>query len=419
VRYFIVGLLFVTTVINYLDRSSISLAGPGITDELHLNSIQMGLVFSAFAWAYSPLQLPGSVLVDRIVPRLLYPVTIFFWSLSATLLGAAGALWQIVALRLGLGAFEAPSFPMNNRIITSWLPEGERAMGVATYVSGQYVGLAFLTPVLVMIQLALGWRGMFVAAGSIGLVWAVCFYAFYRDPARSRRANATELQHIRDGGGKVDWQRRAKRGEQPSAGDVRVGRMFRSRKLWGVLLAHMGETSANWFFLTWFPTYLVRYRHIEFVKVGFMATLPFLAAFAGVLLSGTLSDMLYRRGWSLSFARKTPIVIGLLLAIAIIGANYVDNPAFIIAFMTLAFFGSGLAAISWSVVSSIAPANLVGLASGCFNFIGTSMGIVVPIVIGALVRGGDFAPALVFVGGMASMSVFCWLVVVGRIETIR
>ena len=418
-RHLIVGLLFVTTVINYLDRSSISIAAPGIAAEMHLNSIEMGLVFSAFAWAYSPLQLPGSMLVDRIVPRLLYPCTIFLWSIFSALLGLAGALWQIVALRLGLGAMEAPSFPMNNRVVTSWLPERERAMGVAVYVSGQYVGLAFLTPVLVMIQLAAGWRGMFVAAGSVGIIWAVCFYAFYRDPAQSRRANAAELQLIRDGGGKVDWQRRPKPGDRQDEGAVPAGRMFRSRKMWGLLLAHMGETAANWFFLTWFPTYLVRYRHIEFLKVGFMATLPFLAAYAGVLLSGYVSDLLFRRGYSLSFARKTPIVTGLILATAIIGANYVDKPAFIIAFMTLAFFGSGLAAISWSVVSSIAPANLVGLASGAFNFIGTSMGITVPIVIGALISGGNFAPALVFVGGMAMLSVLSWLLIVGTIEPIR
>jgi ACS family D-galactonate transporter-like MFS transporter len=116
VRYLIVLLLFISTVINYLDRSSISIAGPGIADELHLNSIQIGLVFSAFAWVYSPLQLPGAVLVDRITPRLLYPGIIFVWSLFSMLLGAAGALWQIVVLRLGLGACEAPSFKFRVRV---------------------------------------------------------------------------------------------------------------------------------------------------------------------------------------------------------------------------------------------------------------------------------------------------------------
>jgi len=150
-----------------------------------------------------------------------------------------------------------------------------------------------------------------------------------------------------------------------------------------------------------------------------MATLPFLAAWVGVLLSGYLSDRMLRAGYSLSIARKVPIVTGMLLAMTLIGANYVEAPFLIIVFMTIAFFGSGLAAISWSVVSSIAPVNLVGLASGTFNFVGTSMGIVVPLVIGFLVRGNDFSPALIFVSGMGLLSVVSWTAIIGPIERIQ
>lgn len=413
VRRLMVGLLFVSVVINYLDRSSISIAAPSIADELHLTPVQMGLVFSAFAWAYSPLQIPGSMLVDRIGPRVLYPIAIFCWSLFATMQGLASSMWQLFAFRLGVGASEVPSFPMNNRVVTTWLPERERAMGVGTYVSGQYVGLAFLAPVLVWLQAELGWRGMFIATGLFGLVWAGCFRLLYREPHESR-ANAAEVELIRSGGGQTEW------GDSREAGPVAIPASiaFRSRKMWGLLLAHMGETCANWFFLTWFPTYLVKYRHIQFIKVGFMATLPFLAAWIGVLLSGWLSDRMLRGGFSLSVARKVPIVTGMLLATSLIGANYVSSPALIITFMTVAFFGSGLAAISWSVVSSIAPVNLVGLASGTFNFVGTSMGVVVPLIIGFLVNSDDFSPALVFVGSMALLSVLSWTVVIGRIERI-
>ncbi len=413
VRKGVVGLLFVSVVINYLDRSSISIAGPGIADELHLTPVQMGLVFSAFAWAYSPLQIPGSFLVDRIRPRVLYPLAILCWSLAATVQGLTNSMWQLVAARLGVGASEVPSYPMNNRIVTTWLPEAERARGVGFYISGQYVGLAFLSPALVWLQGEFGWRGMFLVTGGLGMAWAGLFYLLYRDPAESR-ANAGELALIADGRGET-----AIGGGSGAAAPMPASVAFRSRKMWGMLLAHMGETCTNWFFLTWFPTYLVKYRHIDFLKAGFMATLPFLAAWAGVLLSGYLSDLLLRRGCSLSLSRKLPIVTGMLLATTLVGASFVDSPALIIAFMTVAFFGSGLAAISWSVVSSIAPVNLVGLTSGAFNFVGTSMGIVVPLVIGVLVTGDDFSPALVFVGFMAALSVFSWTVVVGRIERIR
>lgn len=420
-RRMIVAMLFVTVVINYLDRSSISIAGPHIADDLHLSPVQMGLIFSAFAWAYSPLQIPGSFLVDRIVPRVLYPIAIALWSLFSFLQGFAGSLWQLFALRMGVGGSEVPSYPMNNRIITTWLPERERATAVGIYISGQYVGLAFLSPVLVLIQNAFGWRGMFMITGALGILWAFGFYLLYRDPLNSRHANRAELNLIEEGGGRLSWTDETKvDGKQNYKTDdgASLGKLFSSRKLWGLLIAHMGETCANWFFLTWFPTYLVKYRHIEFLKVGFMATLPFLAAWFGVLLSGYVSDRLLKRGYSLTFARKCPIIIGLVLATSIIGANFASSPAMIIGCMTLAFFGSGLAAISWSVVSSISPAHYVGLVSGTFNFIGTSMGILVPIAIGYLISGDDFSPALIFVGGMSILSIVSWTVVMGKIEAI-
>ncbi|MDE2514874.1 MAG: MFS transporter [Rhodospirillales bacterium] len=415
-RWFVVVLLFVTTVINYVDRSSISIAGPAIRADLHLSPVELGFIFSAFAWAYSPLQIPGSILVDRIAPRFLYTGVIFFWSLFSTLIGFATSFAGIFGLRLALGACEAPSFPMNNRIVTAWLPEAERARGVAIYVSGQYVGLAFLTPVLVLIQTQFGWQGMFIATGCVGLLWSGAFFALYRDPARAPGVSAG----VRAGADAPIAAADAGAAAPIAAGPpVPAGRAFRDRRLWGLLLAHCSETAANWFFLTWFPTYLVRYRHIAFLKFGFLATLPFLAAYIGVLLSGTISDYLLRRGYSLTFARKLPIVSGLVLAVAIVGANFAQSPALIIACMTIAFFGSGLGAISWSLVSSVAPPNLVGLASGAFNFVGTSMGIIVPIVIGFLVRGGSFAPAILFIGAMSLLSVISYLFIMGPVEQVR
>lgn len=414
-RWFIVVLIFITTVINYVDRSSISIAGPLIRSDLHLTPVELGFIFSAFAWAYSPLQIPGSFLVDRIAPRFLYTGVIFFWSLCSMLIGFASSFAAIFGLRLALGACEAPSFPMNNRIVTNWLPERERARGVAVYVSGQYVGLAFLTPVLVLIETHFGWQGMFIATGLVGIVWSGAFFLLYRDVGTTARANEAERALIEAGRAAATPSAPA----GPVAAPVPAGRAFRNRRLWGLLLAHCSETAANWFFLTWFPTYLVRYRHIAFLKFGFLATLPFLAAYIGVLLSGTISDYLLRQGYSLTFARKAPIVTGLILAVAIVGANFAHSPALIITFMTIAFFGSGLGAISWSLVSSVAPPNLVGLASGAFNFVGTSMGIIVPIVIGFLVRGGSFAPAIAFIGAMSLLSVISYLFIMGPVEQVR
>ena len=157
---------------------------------------------------------------------------------------------------------------------------------------------------------------------------------------------------------------------------------------------------------------------MSFVKVGFLATLPFLAAFVGVLSSGLLSDALVRRGMSLGAARKTPIVVGLLLSASIIGANYVDTPALIIAYMTLAFFGNGLASITWSLVSAIAPERLIGLTGGVFNFFGNLSGIAVPIIVGYLARDYGFSAGLIYVGALGVVGALSYVFVVGTVERL-
>jgi MFS transporter, ACS family, D-galactonate transporter len=420
VRYTILALIFVNVVINYMDRSNISVAASAIGKDLNLTSVELGLIFSAFGWAYAALQIPGGWMVDRFGPRIMYTFSLFTWSLATLLQGFARGFAGLFGLRLAVGVFEAPAFPTNNRIVTSWFPDKERASAIAMYTSGQFVGLAFLTPLLVTIQHMIGWRGLFIVTGLIGIIWAVVWHIVYRDPTQSRRVNKEELDYIEQGGGLIDRKSTQEKVQQQSKFRwTDLKQVFVHRKLWGIYLGQFAVTSTLWFFLTWFPTYLVEYRHLDFIKSGFLASVPFLAAFCGVLISGFLSDYLVKRGISMGVARKTPIIIGLLLSTSIVGANFVDSTALIIMFMTIAFFGNGLASITWVLVSALAPKNLVGLTGGVFNFIGNLSSIIVPIVIGFLVKGGNFAPALVFIGGMALMGALSYIFLVGKVERIQ
>ena len=140
------ALLFVSVVINYLDRANLSIAAPLLGKDLAIDSVKMGLVFSAFGWSYVFCQVPGGWLVDRVHPRTLYAILIALWSVATALLGFSAGLAMLFALRLAIGALEAPSFPINNRVVTTWFPERERATAIGFYTSGQFVGLAFLTP---------------------------------------------------------------------------------------------------------------------------------------------------------------------------------------------------------------------------------------------------------------------------------
>ncbi|MFM0251039.1 MFS transporter [Paraburkholderia sediminicola] len=410
-------MLFVTVVITYLDRSNLSIAATAIAQDLQLDPAHMGLVFSAFGWSYALLQIPGGMLVDRTRPRLLLALVIGLWSLATILQGFASAFAMLLSLRVLLGALEAPAYPTLNRVVTTWFPDSERARAIATYTSGQYVGLAFLTPALVLTQQHFGWQGVFFLTGAIGIAWGFVWYALYREPSEASDVNEAELETIRAGGGLVELGDTRRARARYTAADWRA--VLGNRKLWGVYIGQIAVTSTLWFFLTWFPTYLVKYRHMDFLKAGFMAAVPFLAAFVGILASGLLSDWMIKRGVSATVARKVPIVTGLLLSTAIVGANYVETTSMVILFMAIAFFGSGFSSITWVLVSSMAKKELLGLTGGMFNLMGNLSSICVPIVTGLIVRNNDFKPALVFMSGVGLVGALSYLFLVGRIERIR
>ncbi|WP_396331491.1 MFS transporter [Burkholderia anthina] len=418
-RLLILILLFVTVVINYLDRSNLSIAAPALFKELNIDPVRAGLVFSAFGWTYALMQIPGGWLVDKVSPRVLYAGALALWSAATLLLGFAGSFVGLIVLRLAVGALEAPAYPINNRVVTTWFPTRERASAIGGYTSGQFVGLAFLTPVLAWLQVHLGWHMVFVATGVAGIAWAAIWYAVYREPRAFPGVNAAEIALIRDGGGLVDLEDRiAARSERTPSTWRDLGVVLGRRKLWGIYLGQFALNSTLWFFLTWFPTYLVKYRGMDFIKSGFLASLPFLAAFVGVLCSGLLSDWLMRRGASQGFARKLPIISGLLISTCIIGANFVSSTGWVIAFMTIAFFGNGFASITWSLVSGLAPARLLGLTGGMFNLIGNLSAIATPIVIGLLVDGADFSRAITYIAAMALAGSLSYGLLVGKVERI-
>ncbi len=418
-RYRILAFLFINVVINYMDRANISVAATSLSEEFGLSSVQLGLIFSAFGWTYAALQIPGGLLTDRLGPRLLYALSLIGWSFVTLLQGFANGFAMLFGLRLATGALEAPAYPINNRVVTGWFPDNERASAIAVYTSGQYIGLALLTPVMATIQYYLDWRGLFIITGSVGIVWGLLWYLFYRDPLKHKQVSQAELDHIEKGGGIINYRAEKNNADKSKFTWKNLREVFSHRKLWGIYLGQFAITSTLWFFLTWFPTYLVKYRGFDFIKTGFLASVPFLAAFAGILLSGFLSDFLVKRKVPADIARKVPVITGLLLSVAIVGANYVNSPALIILFMAIAFFGNGMASITWVFVSLLAPKHLIGVTGGAFNFIGNLSSVSVPFIIGFLVRKGNFEPALIFISVMAVLGICCYVFLVGKIERVK
>ncbi len=417
-RYAILAMVFINVVINYMDRSNISVAGPQIIKEFNLSPVQLGYIFSAFGWTYALLQIPGGIMADRFGPRIIYTFCLITWSIATVSQGFAKGFASLFGLRMAIGVFEAPSYPTNNRIVTTWFPDKERASAIAIYTSGQFIGLAFLTPALTLLQHYAGWRGLFIITGIIGIAWGIAWYFMYRGPLEHKKINQAELDYIENGGGLIVRKENAQ-SEKPAFKWADLKEVFSHKKLWGIYLGQFMLNATMWFFLTWFPTYLVQYRGLDFIKSGYLASAPFLAAFAGILISGFLSDYLVRRGVNTGIARKAPVITGLLLSVSIIGANYVSSPALIIFFMCLSFFGNGLASITWVFVSALAPKHLVGLTGGVFNFIGGLAAVFIPLIIGYLVTEVSFAPAIIFIASLGVAGALCYIFLVGKVERIE
>lgn len=416
-RWFpILALVAVGTMVNYLDRTVLGIAAPYLTKELGLTAASLGIVFSAFSWSYALLQIPGGIFLDRFGTRTTYTLALTLWSGFTALMGLVAGLPSLILTRIGVGVFEAPCFPANSRILATWFPQNERARANSIYSVGQYAGIAFLSVPLFWVTQQFGWRGLFFLAGGFGVLLGGLFWWLYREPSQDAEINAEELAHIEAGGGGEY------KGTRVAFSWGNIGKLLRHRQILGASIGQFGGNSTQVFFVTWFPTYLVNVRGMDFINAGMMTMLPYIGASIGVLVAGQFSDRLLKRSGSANLARKIPIVGGMLLASTIVLANYVPagSDMLVIAIMSVAFFGQGMTNLGWTVISDVAPKELIGLTAGLFNFSANLAGIVTPLVIGyAYQSTGSFVGPLIYIGVVALIGAFSYSVILGDIHRLE
>lgn len=410
-RWFILFLVCLITFINYLDRANLAVAAPYLSKDLGLNATKMGLIFSAMGWSYTLMQIPCGWFLDRFGPRLVYGVALVGWSVMTMAISIGSGLRSMIGFRLGLGFFEAPAFPANNRIVTAWFPSRERGFAIGAYTGAEYIGLALCTPILTWLLVTFGWRSIFIATGLIGVLCAFVWFAFYYDPAKFKGVNKAELDLIKEGGGLSDTVV-----EQKKVTWKEMKYLFTSRQLWGMYIGGFANAAILFFFMTWFPSYLVSEKHMTMLKVGIYGALPYLSAIAGVLVAGKWSDWMISKEYGLGVSRKLPVIVGLLLCSVVVGANYSNDVNVVIAFMCVAFFGQGMAsAITWALLSEIVPKELVGSCGGTYNFITNVGGTLSPAIVGYLIATtGSYSSALVFVSSMGLLGAFSYIFIIGK-----
>lgn len=415
VRFGMLALLATGTMINYMDRTILGIAAPTMTQDLGITAAIMGFVFSAFSWTYAIAQVPGGIFLDKFGSKITYFCALFFWSVFTGLQGCAIGLKSLLAFRFGLGLSEAPCFPTNSRVVSVWFPQQERARATAIYTVGEYLGLACFSPLLFWMMGTYGWRSLFIAAGIVGVVFAGAWAIWYREPKDCKKVNQAELDYIAAGGGLE-----VKTASTDTFSWAKVGMLLKYRQIVGASIGQFAGNTVLVFFLTWFPTYLATERHMGWLKVGFFAIMPFLAAAIGIMFGGWLSDQLLKKTGSANIARKFPIVGGLLLASTIISANWIANDTMVIAVLSVAFFGQGMVGLGWTLISDVAPKKLMGLTGGLFNFMANLAGIFTPLIIGFIISAtGSFFYALMYVGAAALLGVFAYIFILGDVKRIE
>ena len=394
VRWQILAVMLLLSMVTYLDRVNISIAARHITDEYHLTDVQMGKIFSAFILAYGLFQVPGGWLADRFGPRRVLTLAIIWWSLSTvltasivSLLGANGAwiVFWLALSRFALGIGEAAAWPSFNRTISSWMAVKERGFASSVPLAGGGLGAAITPPLIAWLMLTYGWRATFWISGLLGVGAALVWYVLVRDrPELHPRVNAAEIAIIHSG-------------REP---EVRVAkttpwlRILSQANVWLLFLSAMTCGYMVYIYMTWFFTYLVEERHLSQMTGSWYNTGPYIAMAVLTPIGGVASDRIARK-FSLRLGRRAIAMGGMLIAgFALIAGARVENIVVSIVFLSL---GAGAIYFAlaghWATSIDISPEH-AGTVSGFMNFGGNVGGLVSPVLTPLFARQFGWTPAL-------------------------
>ena len=315
VRYVILALILLLATVAYADRAILSISGPGIKQQFGLSPVQLGFILSAFSWSYVVGQVPGGLLLDRLGTKAVYGVALVLWSIATFAIGLVGGVTSDVSLAIGLlfalrfvvGLVEGPSFPANNRVVVMWFPNDERGLATSLFASAAYFAVAIFSPLSGWLVSLFGWPAPFFALGVIGLASAGLWVFLMRQPRNHPWVSQLELDRMIAGGALVDIDTQQEINSRPHLSWEILGVLLGNRMLWCAYIGQYCGIALSYFFITWFPIYLVQARGMNIMQAGFATFVPSVAGFLGGMTGGAVSDMLIRRGWSVSWARKTPL----------------------------------------------------------------------------------------------------------------
>ena len=407
-RIQVVAITFLTLagIVNYLDRSTLSIANHSVSQELGLSASQMGLLLSAFSFAYAFSQLPIGILLDRFGARVMLGLGMFLWSAAQLCGGLVTSLSQFLVARVALGLGEAPNFPAGAKVVSEWFGVHERGRPTGIFITSSTIGPALAPPVLTVLLLAFGWRTMFIVMGVLGIAVSIGWYLVYRD-RRNIALESQEVAFLTAGEPEQRAERRMTMHEWRG--------LFRKSTTWGMIFGNMGVIYMVWLYLTWLPAYLEHERHLSIAHTGWLVSIPYLFGTLGMLSSGFVADGLMARGMAPMRSRKWPICVGLLgAALFTVPAAFTPNLTLAMIYLSAAMYFVNMASgACWALATVAAPRHMVASLGSIQNFGGYFGGSFAPFITGIVVdKTHSFINAFLISAGIAFAAALVYIFVV-------
>ncbi len=405
-RWWIVWTLFFSTVINYIDRQTLSVLAPIITREFHMTNVDYSRILSAFQIAYAGMWLVGGVLIDVIGTRLGLTLAMVWWSLASMLPAVARSVAQFSLFRFLLGIGEGCNWPGASKTVAEWFPARERGLAVAIFDSGSSVGAVIAPPFVGFLAYRLGWRFAFLLSGTLGFLWLILWLALYHPFTRHPRLTPEERSLIESG-----------RGTSPVLARQGLGRwlgLLKQPNVWGIVLGRSLTDPIWWFYVFWLPKYLSDARGFNLKQIASFAWIPFLAADIGNFTGGLTSGFLIKRGMPVVRARKWVCVISSLPILAGIPAALAHSPYVALGLISLATWGYA----SWSTMgltfpSDLFPQEVVASVTGLSGLAASGVsGLLFTPLVGWLVDHYSYFPAFLAAGLVPLLATACVLILI-------
>ena len=389
-RWWIAALLFLATVINYIDRQTLSVLAPVLRDEFGMSNTDYSRIVSAFMLAYLIMQAGSGRIMDWVGTRRGFALTITWWSIAAMLHAGARSALSFGVFRFLLGLGEAGNWPGAVKAISEWFPARERAFAIGFFNSGSTLGAVIAPPLVAWLALTYGWRNAFLLTGSLGFFWLVLWLILFRLPHEHRWLRKSELEHIR-------------KGQQDDQAAQRIPwiQLFSYKQVWGLVLSRMLSDPVWWFYVFWLPNYLKGERDFSLAMIGYFAWIPFLAADIGCLAGGAISGYLIKLGLPVLRARKAVMFVSALLMMSGIPAVLVEDANVAVALISVATFSYSMwAANILTLAADLFPQQVVASVCGLSGTGAATGGMVFTLIVGAVVDRFSYLPIFVAAGVM-------------------